>query len=167
MKVLAIDPGTKSGFAFAKYTAAGAHEITSGTWDLAVKKITKKQRLAGEEQKPHYYRLLNLWNILQDFKDCRFIIIEGAAGFTRGKSAIEASHKFRAIIELFCSLNGIDKVELTPEDLKRFALGKGVGEKQEMIDACVKRFGFTTTDDNEADAYLLLQWAYHNIVIPF
>jgi hypothetical protein len=168
MKILALDPGTKCGFACAEVGVSGpVAGISSGVWDLSVKKIKKKEKSAGKTQLPNYYRLRNLWELLYDYRGFNHIVIEGAAGFTRGKGAVEASHKFRGIVELFCSLYGIDKTELPPQDLKRFALGKGIGEKQEMIDACFKKFGFVTADDNVADAYLLLQWAYQNIIIPF
>lgn len=155
--ILAIDPGTKAGIALIK-----GDEFTVDMWDVAHEKATKVLRDRSQKRKgePKYFRLKNLWNKLElicKANDVNFIIFEGAAGFQRGKSAVESSHKYRAVIELYCALNDIECLEIPPNDLKFFALGKRSGDKFEMIQAA-KDIGYEGSDDNEADAYLIAKW---------
>jgi Holliday junction resolvasome RuvABC endonuclease subunit len=151
---LFIDPGTKAGA-----TIIFEDNWTVESWDLTPIKPTKKR--VGE---PKYFRLKNLWDHLakvHSFCDLKIIVFEGAAGFQRGKSAVEASHKYRAVIELFCALNGIELLELPPNDLKFFALGKRAGDKDEMIRAA-QSMGYEGDNDNEADSYLIAKWYLTN-----
>ena len=149
MKILSIDPGTTAGVTISD------SGITFETmlWNVAAKKKTK-----SKSAEPKYYRLMHLWEALAFYSlSVDVIVCEGAAGFQRGKAAVEASHKYRAIVELFCAINNIEYVEVPPNDLKFFALGKRSGDKQEMI-AAANRKGYVGNDDNEADSYLLMKW---------
>ncbi len=149
MRILAIDPGTKAGATF-----VDGNEIHTELWNVAAKTKTKKR--PGE---PKYFRLRHLWAHLDDYgKFTELIVCEGAQGFMRGKAAIEASHKYRGVIELFGALNGIEVVMIDPNDLKEFALGKRSGSKDEMI-AAANRLGYEGNEDNEADSYLIAKWA--------
>ncbi|MFH1952549.1 MAG: hypothetical protein ABIL06_13130 [Pseudomonadota bacterium] len=152
MKIVALDPGTKSGVT-----------ITNGTvfetqlWDVKAKPKTKKH--PGE---PKHYRLFHLWELLEQYAwDAKFIVCEGALGFLRGQSAVEASHKYRAVIELFSILNAVELVMIEPNDLKFFALGKRSGDKREMIQAA-QRLGYVGNSDDEADSYLMAKWFVAN-----
>lgn len=148
MKICAIDPGTKAG-----YTKTDGSVFETGLWD--VKPKTKTKIRPGQ---PKHYRLLNLWQELQQYaSDADVIVCEGAQGFLRGQSAVEASHKYRAIIELFAAQHGIDLIMVQPNDLKQFAMGKRSGTKEEMI-AAANRLGYVGNSDDEADSYLLAKW---------
>jgi len=156
MNLIAIDPGTVTGYAF----GSDGKLIASGVWDNTPKKATKKH--PGEHK---HYRLEKLWWKLEDFGltgniKIDHVVFEGAAGFMRGKSAVESSHQFRAVILLWASLNDIPITEIQPQDLKRFATGKGNADKPEMLKAAIKRGYAGSTDDNEVDAWLILQWAF-------
>lgn len=48
---------------------------------------------------------------------------------------------------------------VSPTSLKKFALGKGVGEKSDMKMQVLKRWGAEFSDDNECDAFVLAQVA--------
>ena len=151
MMILAIDPATKTGATYDK-----DRKIVTELWDNSTKPKTKTR-----EAEPKHMRLRKLWDKLHHIHHyvqmIDVIVFEGALGFQRGKSAVEASHKFRAVIELFCSLHDIKCVEIQPNDLKFFALGKRSGDKSEMIEAA-NRLGYEGSEDNEADSYLIYNW---------
>lgn len=165
LNALCIDPGTKAGFTIIK----NGKIIKTGLWKNAVKPPNKNRA-----RQPKYHRLSiffeNIRSEIQEyFSDEKsiWIVIEGAAAFQRGKAAVEASHKFRAVVELiagYTQRNTSEKFpkvkykEIQPNDLKQFALGKRSGDKPEMIDAAQK-LGYEGNDDNEADSYLIANWA--------
>lgn len=160
MSILALDPGTKTGATITDGTA-----FKTFLWDVKARPGTKKRKAD-----PKYFRLVHLWNelVLSHYNasvtgcgTITLIVCEGAQGFIRGKNAVEASHKYRAVIELFGALYGIEVVMVSPNDLKEFALGKRSGSKDEMIDAA-NRMGYEGHEDNEADSFMLAQWAVEN-----
>ena len=160
MNLLTLDPATKTGYAIGE----NGKVISSGVWDNTPKKATKKQ--PGESK---HYRLEKLWWKLVAFeeqtqKPITHVVYEGAAGFMRGKAAVESSHQFRAIILLWASLNDIPITEIQPQDLKRFATGKGNADKPEMLKAAIQKGYAGSTDDNEVDAWLILQWAFQYLL---
>ena len=155
MKILAIDPGIKTGAVLRDGDDIKFVEL----WDNTPLKKTKKRPGV-----PKHFRLFKLWKCIDStfhfsLMDECVIVCEDAAGFIRGKAAIESSHKFRAVIELWCAINNVRLVYIQPNDLKFFALRKRSGEKSEMIEAA-RKHGYTGNDDNEADAYLISCWAY-------
>ena len=148
-QLVCIDPGTK-----AACTVTDGEKFETQLWRVAAKTKTKKR--PGE---PKYFRLMHLWNMLESVCwNTSLIVCEGAQGFMRGKSAIEASHKYRAVVELFGAMREIEVVMIDPNDLKEFALGKRSGSKEEMI-AAANRLGYEGNEDNEADSYLIAKWA--------
>ena len=151
--ILCIDPGTKAGATLIKGTTIAYTEL----WKVKALTGTKKRKA-----EPKHFRLMHLWDKLIEAEGkgesmITTIVFEGAAGFQRGKSAVEASHKYRAVIELYCALHDIHCIEIPPNDLKFFALGKRSGGKDEMIEAA-NRLGYEGSEDNEADSFLIAQW---------
>ena len=156
--ILAIDPGTNAGVAL----ITEENRFIVEAWNVAHEKATKIKANGTQLRKgePKHFRLLHLWNRLCKMKmeyDFTKVVCEGALGFMKGKSAVEASHKFRGVIELYCAISGIEYIEVQPNDLKFFALGKRSGDKEEMIQAAVK-MGYNGNDDDEADAYIIAKW---------
>ena len=147
--IIAIDPGTKAGC-----TITDGAKFKTVLWNIAAKPKTKKR-----PAEPKYYRLKHLWDRLEQLflSQGDVIVYEGAAGFMRGKAAVEVSHKLRGVIELFAVTYGVDLVMIEPNDLKQFALGKRSGGKDEMIQAA-NRMGYEGHEDNEADSYLIAKW---------
>jgi len=158
IKYLAIDPGEKTGWAACDQMG----RRQSGMLNLAVLKATKKR--AAE---PKHLRLVKLYNWLLKIKNeaggPSWVIIEEAVGFSKGKSAVVAAAKYRAIVELFCGLHNIEITHIQPNDLKRFVCSKGDATKEEMIMSARRRWEFDGTDDNECDAYCLMQWAVEHL----
>lgn len=151
--IIAIDPGNVTGVA---YGSLGEQPLYT-TWDFTPKPKTKKRD--AEQKHIRYGRLLhNLVELKFHAGDKIHIICEDAQGFMKGKSAVEVSNKFRGVVEAFASYHKIPYTAIQPADLKRFATGKGVAEKTEMIEVARQRYGYTGNDDNEADA--LIMWHF-------
>jgi len=146
--IVALDPGTKTGV-----TITDGKTFKTELWNVAAKLKTKKR-----PAEPRNFRLLHLWHRLNEVANQGDVIVyEGAAGFMRGKAAVEVSHKLRAVIELYAAWCRLDLVMIEPNDLKQFALGKRSGSKDEMI-AAANRLGYIGDNDDEADSYLLAKW---------
>lgn len=58
---------------------------------------------------------------------------------------------------------GIETTSIYPSTLKKHATGKGNSKKAAMIVAARARWGVDVTDDNEADALLVLAWAIEEL----
>lgn len=153
--ILAIDPAEKTGATL--FNVEEGYKVS--LWNN--KPLTKTKKREGE---PKYFRLKNLWDKIK-LADLTYnidvIVCEGAKGFVRGKWAVEASHKYRAVIQLYCAINKIKYIEIQPNDLKFFALGKRSGEKSEMI-AAANKLGYEGNEDNEADSFLICKWYQEN-----
>lgn len=52
---------------------------------------------------------------------------------------------------------GFSYIEATPSQLKKFATGKGVGKKEDLILPISDRWGFRNKSDNVRDAFVLAQ----------
>ena len=156
--VWGIDPGTKTGWAVFKDGS-----INYGVWNCTAKKTKALTE-------PNDIRLMKLWDSLcatyRKYEKPDSVVIEGATGFTRGKAAVRVSNELRGVIKLWCLLLRIDYTIIEPVDLKRFALGKGSGDKGEMIAATAEKYAIQVNDDNEADALHLLHWGIENRSVP-
>lgn len=62
------------------------------------------------------------------------------------------------ILKLYFLSRGIPIIAVTPSTLKLFTTGKGNAKKEEMQEAILERWGYWYEDDNEADAYALMQY---------
>lgn len=153
--IIAIDPGNKTGLVYGYDCLTPRIELC----DFTPKSATKKR--AADEK---HIRYGSLWNKLQRTIlpvpniESVHVICENAAGFMKGKSAVEVSNKYRGVVEAFCAVHEIQYTAIQPNDLQRWATGKGKAEKSEMIKVATDRYGFTGTDDNQADA--LLMWHF-------
>lgn len=155
--IIAIDPGNNTGITH----GIGQNPITE-LHDFTPKAATKK-RLAEEK----HLRYGKLWYILNHIvenakrhQDCNILIIcEGAAGFTKGKAAVEVSNKYRGVVEAFAAISGSAYMPIQPNDLQRWASGKGRAEKTEMVKIAMEKYGYRGTNDNESDSLLLFHFA--------
>ena len=146
--IIAIDPGTISGVTI----------DSGGAWQVMIWKHKTKPKTKKRSAEPKPMRLLKLWRNLEEYVPPGSVIVyEGAKGFTLYKLAVKASHQFRAVIELYAMMHDCQLIEIQPNDLKGYALGKRSGEKDEMIRAAQRR-GYTGQDDNEADSWLIMCW---------
>jgi Holliday junction resolvasome RuvABC endonuclease subunit len=88
------------------------------------------------------------------------VVREGYSFGSQGRSVFDIGELGGAVRLLLYRL-GIPLVEIPPSSLKKFATGKGNSNKDAMISAAIRRFGFGGSDNNEADAYILWCMAMH------
>lgn len=141
MKILAIDPATKCGWAISRNIY--------GIWDLK----TRRDESTGMK----LLRLKAKISEICEKEKIELIVFERPAG--RNKTDIISHAKLQAVIEEYCLLNGIDYKGYSPGEMKLFATGKGNCNKQMMVDAARSKLKYTGNDDNEADALWLLELA--------
>ena len=143
MKILAIDPGTKTGWAF-----MGAGIVESGVQDFALKR--------GESVGMRYI-LFRSWFIkmLMNMKP-ELVIYEQA--HHRGGSATELLHGMTTRIQEICEDMKIEYTAIHSATLKKYAIGKGNAPKEAMLEEARDRWGVAVLDDNEADALFMAEW---------
>jgi Holliday junction resolvasome RuvABC endonuclease subunit len=77
----------------------------------------------------------------------------------RGGAATEYAVGCVATVQAWCAEHGIEHAAVHSATIKKHATGKGNAPKDAVI-AAMRRRGFAPTDDNEADALALLDWAF-------
>jgi Holliday junction resolvasome RuvABC endonuclease subunit len=144
MRILALDPATKCGWAH----TCGA----CGTWDLSV----RRDESSG-------MRLLRLRGKLDEIKRTVGVDVlvyeaaRNAAPKMQGALVIQAT--LQGVIQLWCVDNSVDYRGYSPTELKKHATGKGNAPKQAMIDYAKAKWADASDDDNECDARWLLDLA--------
>ena len=149
MKILAIDPGTKCGYALSPFE--------SGVWNLSV------GRHEGGGM-----RFVKLRNYLTK-------TVGGASQFgqslvdmvayeeVRGHKGTDAAQVYGgivAIISEYCEWVKIPYQGVPVGTIKKFATGKGNSNKEAMLAAAREKWPeVDIVDDNQADALFLWAWA--------
>lgn len=144
MKILAIDPATKCGWAL-----SGKPTI-SGTWDLSV----RRDESAG-------MRLIRLKSKLMELlvHQPDLVVYEAArhaAPKMQGALVVQAT--LQSVILVFCEENNLEYRGYSPSEIKKHATGKGNANKDLVMQAARNR-GWEFRDDNECDALWLLDLA--------
>lgn len=142
---LAIDPGTKCGWAIC---VNGVY--TAGTWKLG----GRKSDGAGMR----YMRLRkSLERILGEFE-----IFEVAYEEVRRHLGTDAAHVYGGIIAIlttWCEEKRIPYLGVPVGTIKKFATGKGNANKDAMVEAARREFVHVSVDDdNQADALWILRY---------
>lgn len=155
---LGLDLGTLTGYA---YRIGKNAPMYSGTWDHSQRKG------AGEGA-----RFLSLWDRL----DTLNAQIPGgfyAVGFehvtfvpkdAKGAPMLAATQVwsgYHAIMLAWCERNGVLYAGVNTMTLKKFATGNGRAVKADMIRMFQLIAGRSPGDDNEADAFHVLEWIQH------
>lgn len=144
MKILALDLGTKTGWAW-----HDGQLCNSGT---RINRATKKHHPG------HVYRVYEAWldSLLDSFRP-DVVYFEQV----RRHLGTDAAHKyggFHAILACQCAVRDIRLEGVPVQTIKKHATGKGNAGKGLMISA-MSRPDFEPCDDNEADALALLEYA--------
>ncbi|MEO6147832.1 MAG: hypothetical protein ABIT70_12465 [Sulfuriferula sp.] len=142
--ILAIDLGTKTGFAIKINNTT-----TSGTIEF------KPARFEGGGMR---YLRFSRW--LNEVRDSARSIDEVYFEEVRRHMGVDAAHAyggFMAHLTAWCESNHIPYSGIPVGTIKKHATGKGNGCKADVMFA-VRAWGFRPVDDNEADALALLHY---------
>lgn len=134
MKTIALDIATTTGY---------CTEDMSGSFNLR-KGITKNK----------YSELYNFLTELHWHYGFDTIAVERVAG--RFKNALIQMSKLHGIVQLFAHNNNCNVIEYSPTEIKKNFTGKGNASKEMMIDRFREITGRDPIDDNEADAFAIL-----------
>jgi len=144
--ILALDLGTTTGWSLCSRDGL----VSSGSESF------KPQRFEGGGMR---YLRFKRW--LTDIKQCAgdldLVVLEEV----RRHAGVDAAHAyggFLATLTAWCEHHQIAYQGVPVGTIKKHATGKGNAGKAEMI-AAAKARGFDPSDDNEADALALLDWA--------
>lgn len=96
--------------------------------------------------------------IATDARHADVVVLEGPSLHSQGRGTCDR-WALRGVVLHELYLAGKPFVEIPPSSLKQFATGKGNANKDAMIAAAIRSFGFEGSDNNEADAWLLLAMA--------
>jgi len=146
MKILALDPATKCGWA---HSGWGPHGATSGTWDLSI----RRDESGG-------MRLIRLQSKLNAIAGAGLDLVVFEAARNAGpkmQGALVVQSELQGVIKVWCEEKGIDYRGYSPSEIKKFATGKGNANKPEMLAAANAEWpDVEIIDDNQADAMWLL-----------
>ena len=93
------------------------------------------------------------------------VFIEGFSFGSQGRAIYEIGG-LGYLVRHFLWTHGMPYCEVSPASLKRYATGHGNANKDEMIAEAVRRFHFPGTDNNAADAWLLLHMGMQLLGFP-
>lgn len=141
--ILAIDAGGKTGwacFAFGK--------TESGVVNFSIKR---------GESKGMVFLLFNAWlNKIIDVMKPGLVVYEKA--FSKGHGAQETLDGMNTRIMEACELRNIEYTFAYATQIKKFALGTGKGNKEQMLKKAREIWGLCTViDHNQADALFMLE----------
>lgn len=91
---------------------------------------------------------------IDEFGDPTLVVIEGLAFMAQGTSLVQLAglnYLTRILLAQFKWPFAI----VAPTTLKKFITGSGKGDKDQMMMAVYKHYGFESLDNNECDAYSL------------
>lgn len=141
MKILALDPATKCGWAH----SAGP----SGVWDLSIKR--------DESRGMRLIRFRGKLNEIKDNVGIDVIVFEAARNAKASmQGALVTQAELQGVLKTWCDDNDIDYRGYSPSEIKKHATGKGNASKEAMVEAAKQKFKKPIKDDNEADALWIL-----------
>lgn len=145
MKILALDPATKCGW---------AHSCSAGgTWDLS----TRRDESGGMK----LLRLVGKLNEIHEQVGVDVVVFEAARHAAPGMQGALVSHaELQGQIKVWCEHRSIQYRGYSPSEIKKFATGKGNANKDKMREAAEAKWpGVSLADDNAIDALWLLDLA--------
>lgn len=141
LSILALDPGTFTGFAI-RFPHGDIHSGVA---------IFAKVRDPGE-------RWRRFRQFLYDYPAIDLLIYEEPFIHPKHRSGWGLLYGFKTIIELFCTERTVQLYSIAPSILKAWATGDGHAKKNKM-QLYARHMGWKFKDDNECDARWLLHYA--------
>ena len=145
MNILAIDPGTKCGYAVStndKITASGTWNLKGGRYEGGGMRFVRLRKYIDE-----VHKAVTLERVV--FEEVRRHMGTDAAHIYGG---------IVAVITAFCEEETIPYEGIPVGTIKKFATGKGNSNKEVMMEAARKKWpDLPLVDDNHADALWILE----------
>lgn len=150
MKVISIDPATKTGAAW-----TDGREVVYHTWQLP-----------GGVQN-HGAAILELQRRLRTFiteHGCDLLVFEDASFGSNNRATAAYHNALRGGIETIIELYALPKPwKYNPSSLKKATTGSGKATKDQMIATVNRLYGLHVVDDNAADAVAMAMLAVRGI----
>src|SRR5688572_17620157 len=145
MKILALDPATRTGWAHSNGC--------SGVFDLSVRR--------DESSGMRLVRLIGKLNEIAADAGVELVVFEAARHAAPGmQGALVTQAEIQGVLKTWCESNGVNYRGFSPAEIKKHATGKGNASKEMMTDAAKKRWPQRAfADDNEVDAVWILSLA--------
>lgn len=142
MKILALDPGNKTGWAHSNGLC--------GTWDLT----PKRDESSG-------MRLIKLRSKLNEifFADRFDLLVYESAAFNRHGMATRVADEIRGTLQVWAEDHQVDYYGYKPKEVKKHATGKGQASKELMLEKAKSLLGYDGYDVDTADALWILHLA--------
>jgi|GEM_PF-1369911 len=119
--------------------------------------IEKQVFLPTPSTDPIYTRVKTIQNAIRancgEMPD--LFVVEGISYASSGQTALQMGYLQYSIREFLIYVLKQGFIDVPPTSLKKFALGKGTGDKNLILKEVYKKWGFDTDNDNLADAYVL------------
>jgi Holliday junction resolvasome RuvABC endonuclease subunit len=93
------------------------------------------------------------------------VVLEGYAYAGRGRAVFDLA-ELGGIVRWTVRSRGVAFADVPPSSLKKYATGAGNANKDAMLAAAIRRFGFAGTTNDESDAFLLWCMAMHTYGEP-
>lgn len=151
MGILALDLGTKTGFAIERNGV-----VVSGTQDFQPKRF--------ESSAMRFIRFVEFLDTTRNASDVVHVVYEEV----RRHMGVDAAHAYGGFMShllAWCEVHKLPCEAYPVGSIKKAWTGKGNASKEAMI-AEAKRRGFDVGDDNEADALAMLDMAMGGLPSP-
>ena len=132
-------------------TRTGICTPTGKTWSFATATLRGMDRVDAIVSEVHGF-------VTDTSAD--LVAIEGYSFGSQGRSVFNIG-ELGGCVRLLLHRLKVPFVEVPPSTLKKFSTGRGNADKDAMILAAVRRFGFEGETNDEADAFLLWCLARH------
>lgn len=149
LKLLGIDPATVTGWAM------GVKPEESGIWNLKVKRTENMG-----------FKLLQFEETLKSFiKEKGIGVVASEMPVNNRNTGATIHHsKLSGIIQKVCHELGVEFVEFTPSEIKKFATGIGNANKELMGKAYRLYFGDSIESHDRVDAIFIYIYLKHYLV---
>jgi crossover junction endodeoxyribonuclease RuvC len=110
-------------------------------------------------------RWVRFYSWLEAWADANpeLIVYEEPITVFKHKRGLGTGYGFEAILQLFCAQHEIQCIGVNVSTLKKWSTGDGRADKYKMV-RFARQIKPDVSDDNEADAILLLEYAKNKIV---
>lgn len=151
MNILTLDLATKTGWA-----TFFDNKASSGVQEFGLQR--------GESAGMRFLRFRAWLKKMSEYAPGKIDVIAYEQAHHRGGAATQLCVGLVTDVLAFAADIGAETMPVHTGTLKKYATGKGNAGKELMVLAARER-GYTPTDDNEADACLLLEYALDNLKV--